>query len=188
MLKAIEVVELACALPVTMQGNGLMDVSTGYDTVSYREPLGVFAGIVPFNFPAMIPMGWMIPLAVTTGNTFVLKAASWAPQTAIRMTELLAEAGLPKGVVNTVTCSRSEAEILLTHPDVCGVSFVGSTATGRHIYTTATGAGKRVQCLTEAKNHAIVYATPNPAHGRTHHQFGLRLRRSALHGAAGRVR
>ena len=155
-LKAIEVVELACALPVTMQGDSLMNVSTGYDTVSYREPLGVFAGIVPFNFPAMIPMGWMVPLAVTTGNTFVLKAASWAPQTALRMTQLLAEAGLPKGVLNTVTCSRSEAEILLSHPDVRGVSFVGSTATGKHVYSTATSAGKRVQCLTEAKNHALV--------------------------------
>ncbi len=155
-LKAIEVVELACALPVTMEGNSLMSVSRGYDTVTYREPVGVFAGIVPFNFPAMIPMGWMIPLAVTTGNTFVLKAASWTPQTALRMTELLFEAGLPKGVLNTVTCSRSESEILLTHPDVRGVSFVGSTATGRHIYASATGAGKRAQCLTEAKNHAIV--------------------------------
>ncbi len=155
-LKAIEVVELACALPVTLQGDSLMNVSTGYDTVSYREPLGVFAGIAPFNFPAMIPMGWMIPLAVTTGNTFVLKAASWSPQTAIRMTELLAEAGLPKGVLNTVTCSRSEAEILLTHPGIRGVSFVGSTATGKHVYATAAAAGKRVQCLTEAKNHALV--------------------------------
>jgi malonate-semialdehyde dehydrogenase (acetylating)/methylmalonate-semialdehyde dehydrogenase len=155
-LKAIEVVELACALPVTLQGDSLMDVSTGYDTVSYREPLGVFVGIAPFNFPAMIPMGWMVPLAVTTGNTFVLKAGSLSPQTALRMTELLAEAGLPKGVLNTVTCSRAAAEILLTHPDVRGVSFVGSTATGKHVYTTASAAGKRVQCLTEAKNHAIV--------------------------------
>ena len=155
-LKAIEVVELACTLPVTMQGDSLMNVSKGFDTVSYREPLGVFAGIVPFNFPAMIPMGWMIPLAVTTGNTFVLKAASWSPQTVLRMTQLLAEAGLPKGVLNTVTCSRNEAEILLTHPDVRGVSFVGSTRTGQHVYATATAAGKRVQCLTEAKNHALV--------------------------------
>jgi malonate-semialdehyde dehydrogenase (acetylating)/methylmalonate-semialdehyde dehydrogenase len=155
-LKAIEVVELACALPVTMQGDGLMNVSTGYDTVSYREPLGVFAGIVPFNFPAMIPMGWMVPLAVTTGNTFVLKAASWSPQTVLRMTQLLAEAGLPKGVLNTLTCSRNEAEILLTHPDVRGVSFVGSTATGKHVYSTAAAAGKRAQALTEAKNHALV--------------------------------
>jgi malonate-semialdehyde dehydrogenase (acetylating)/methylmalonate-semialdehyde dehydrogenase len=155
-LKAIEVVELACALPVTMQGDSLMNVSTGYDTVSYREPLGVFAGIVPFNFPAMIPMGWMVPLAVTTGNTFVLKAASWSPQTVLRMTELLAQAGLPKGVLNTLTCTRNEAEILLTHPDVRGVSFVGSTPTGKHVYSTATGAGKRAQCLTEAKNHTLV--------------------------------
>ena len=155
-LKAIEVVELACALPVTMQGDSLMNVSTGYDTVSYREPLGVFAGIVPFNFPAMIPMGWMVPLAVTTGNTFVLKAASWSPQTALRMTQLLSDAGLPPGVLNTVTCSRTEAEILLDHRDVRGVSFVGSTPTGKHVYATASAAGKRVQCLTEAKNHAIV--------------------------------
>jgi malonate-semialdehyde dehydrogenase (acetylating)/methylmalonate-semialdehyde dehydrogenase len=155
-LKAIEVVELACALPVTMQGDGLMNVSTGYDTVSYREPLGVFAGIVPFNFPAMIPMGWMVPVAVATGNTFVLKAASWSPQTVLRMTQLLAEAGLPKGVLNTLTCSRQEAEILLTHPDVRGVSFVGSTATGKHVYSTAAAAGKRAQALTEAKNHALV--------------------------------
>ena len=155
-LKAIEVVELACALPVTMQGDSLMNVSTGYDTVSYREPLGVFAGIVPFNFPAMIPMGWMVPLAVTTGNTFVLKAASWSPQTALRMTQLLAEAGLPAGVLNTLTCSRHEAEILLTHPEVRGVSFVGSTATGKHVYSTAAAAGKRAQALTEAKNHALV--------------------------------
>ena len=155
-LKAIEVVELACALPVTMQGDSLMNVAKRYDTVSYREPLGVFVGIVPFNFPAMIPMGWMVPLAITTGNTFVLKAASWSPQTVLRMTELLREAGLPKGVLNTLTCSRHEAEILLTHPAVRGVSFVGSTGTGLHVYRTASAAGKRVQCLTEAKNHAVV--------------------------------
>jgi len=155
-LKAIEVTELACALPVTMQGDSLMNVSTGYDTVSYREPLGVFAGIVPFNFPAMIPFGWMIPLAVTTGNTFVLKAASMVPQTGMRMAELLIEAGLPKGVLNLVTCSRHEAEILLRHPEVRGVSFVGSTKVGMHVYSTASAHGKRVQCLTEAKNHALV--------------------------------
>jgi malonate-semialdehyde dehydrogenase (acetylating)/methylmalonate-semialdehyde dehydrogenase len=118
--------------------------------------LGVFAAIVPFNFPAMIPFGWMIPFAVTTGNTVVLKAASMVPQTAIRMLELLQEAGLPKGVVNLVTCSRVEADSLLTHPAVCGVSFVGSTQVGLHIYRTAAAAGKRVQALTEAKNHALV--------------------------------
>ena len=155
-LKAIEVVELACALPVTMQGDSLMNVSTGFDTVTYREPLGVFVGIAPWNFPAMIPMGWMMPLAVTTGNTFVLKAASYVPQTSMRMAQLAAECGLPAGVLNVVTCSRHEAERLLTHPDVRGVSFVGSRDVGLHVYRTATSAGKRVQSLTEAKNHALV--------------------------------
>jgi malonate-semialdehyde dehydrogenase (acetylating)/methylmalonate-semialdehyde dehydrogenase len=155
-LKAIEVVELACALPVTMQGDSLMNVSRGFDTVTYREPLGVFVGIAPWNFPAMIPMGWMTPLAITTGNTFVLKAASFVPQTSMRIAELLMDAGLPPGVFNLVTCSRHEAERLLTHPDVRGISFVGSRAVGKHVYATATAAGKRVQALTEAKNHALV--------------------------------
>jgi malonate-semialdehyde dehydrogenase (acetylating)/methylmalonate-semialdehyde dehydrogenase len=155
-LKAIEVVECACATPYLMQGGTIMNVSSGYDTVSFREPLGVFVGIVPFNFPAMIPFGWMIPFAITTGNTFVLKAASLVPQTAMRMLELLQQAGLPNGVVNLVTCSRQEADLLLAHPDVRGVSFVGSTSVGLHIYKTAAANGKRVQALTEAKNHAVV--------------------------------
>lgn len=154
--KAIEVVELACAAPVTMQGRSAMNTSTGYDTVSYHEPLGVFVGIAPFNFPAMIPMGWMIPLAVTTGNTYVLKAASMVPQTAMRMVELLSEAGLPKGVVNLVTASRHEAELLLRHPMVRGVTLVGSKKVGLHVYQTAAAEGKRVQSLTEAKNHALI--------------------------------
>jgi len=154
--KAIEVVELACAAPVTLQGRSQMNTSTGYDTVSYREPLGVFVGIAPFNFPAMIPMGWMIPLAITTGNTYVLKAASMVPQTAMRMVELLSEAGLPKGVVNLVTASRHEAESLLRHPIVRGVTLVGSKKIGLHIYQTAAAEGKRVQSLTEAKNHALI--------------------------------
>jgi malonate-semialdehyde dehydrogenase (acetylating)/methylmalonate-semialdehyde dehydrogenase len=155
-LKAIEVVELACATPVTMMGTSLMQVSDGYDTVSYREPIGVFVGIAPWNFPAMIPMGWMMPLGVVTGNTYILKAASLVPQTSMRMAELLVEAGLPKGVFNLVTCSRNEAEILLKHPDVSGITFVGSMKIGRHVYATAAAHGKRVQSLTEAKNHALV--------------------------------
>ncbi|GHU05582.1 methylmalonate-semialdehyde dehydrogenase (acylating) [Betaproteobacteria bacterium] len=155
-LKAIEVVECACATHYLMQGDTCMNVSSGYDTVSYREPLGVFVGIAPYNFPAMIPMGWMIPFAITTGNTFVLKAASMVPQTSMRMLELLIEAGLPKGVVNLVTCSRVEADSLLSNPQVKGVTFVGSTSVGRHIYQTAAAAGKRVQALCEAKNHALV--------------------------------
>lgn len=155
-LKAIEVVEMACAAPITMQGHSLMQVSRGFDTVSYREPLGVFAGIAPFNFPAMIPFGWMIPLCIATGNTFVLKAASMVPSTGMRMLELLYQAGLPAGVVNLVTCTRKEADSLLTHPDIRGISFVGSNKIGMHVYQTAAAAGKRVQCLTEAKNHGLV--------------------------------
>ena len=155
-LKAIEVVECACSTHYLMQGDTCMNVSHGYDTVSFREPLGVFAAIAPYNFPAMIPMGWMIPFAITTGNTVVLKAASMVPQTASRMLELLIEAGLPKGVVNLVTCSRVEADSLLVNPAIKGVAFVGSTSVGLHIYKTAAANGKRVQALTEAKNHALV--------------------------------
>jgi malonate-semialdehyde dehydrogenase (acetylating)/methylmalonate-semialdehyde dehydrogenase len=155
-LKAIEVVELACGTPSLMMGESLMDTSVAYDTVMYREPLGVFVGLVPWNFPAMIPFGWMVPLCIATGNTIVLKASSTTPMTALRMVELIHEAGLPKGVVNVVTCSRNEAEIFLKHPDVKGITFVGSTSVGKHIYSTAAAHGKRVQALCEAKNHCLV--------------------------------
>lgn len=155
-LKAVEGTEIACSAPVLMQGDALMEVSRGHDTVMYREPLGVFAGIAPYNFPAMIPFGWMIPMCIATGNTMVLKAASLVPQTAMRLLELLIEAGLPAGVVNLVTCSRTEANLLMAHPDVRGISYVGSTSVGLHIYSTAAAHGKRVQALTEAKNHALV--------------------------------
>jgi malonate-semialdehyde dehydrogenase (acetylating)/methylmalonate-semialdehyde dehydrogenase len=133
-----------------------MNISRGYDTVLYNHPVGVFGGIAPWNFPSMIPMGWMAPLCIATGNTFVLKAASFVPQVALRIAELWVEAGLPPGVLNIVTAGRNEAEILLEHPDIVGVSFVGSTKIGRHIYATAAANGKRVQALTEAKNHALV--------------------------------
>jgi len=139
-----------------MMGESLMDASAGYDTILYREPLGVFAGIVPFNFPAMIPMGWMTPVCIACGNTIVLKAATFTPQTCMRIAELYKEAGLPAGVLNVVTCSRNEAEILLKHEDIKGISFVGSTSVGMHIYSTAAVHGKRVQALCEAKNHALV--------------------------------
>ena len=155
-LKVREVVEFACGIPTLMMGESLMNASAGFDTVLYREPVGVFAGIAPFNFPAMIPMGWMMPLCVAAGNTLVLKAASMTPMTAMRCAELLQEAGLPAGVVNIVTCSRNEAELFLKHPDVKGVSFVGSTSVGMHVYATAAAHGKRVQALCEAKNHALV--------------------------------
>lgn len=155
-LKAKEGTEQALAATSLMMGESLLDASKGYDTVSYREPLGVFAGIVPFNFPAMIPMGWMTPICIACGNTIVLKAATFTPQTCMRIVELYKEAGLPDGVINIVTCSRHEAEILLTHPDVKGITFVGSTEVGMHIYSTASAEGKRVQALCEAKNHALV--------------------------------
>jgi len=155
-LKVTEVVEFACGIPHLMKGPALMDCTRGYDTTQFMEPMGVFAGIAPWNFPAMIPMGWMAPLCIATGNTMVLKAASFVPQSSMRILELWQEAGLPKGVLNLVTCGRNEAEILLKHPEIKGISFVGSTSVGLHIYATAAAAGKRVQALTEAKNHALV--------------------------------
>jgi len=155
-LKAIEVIECAVATPYLMQGDSFMNITAGHDTVLYREPLGVFAGIVPFNFPAMIPWGWMIPFCITTGNTIVLKAASQTPMTAMMILELAIEAGLPEGVVNIITCNRKEADLLLEHPDVKGITFVGSTEVGKYVYSTAAKHGKRVQCLTEAKNHALI--------------------------------
>ena len=156
LLKAKEGTEQAIAAPNLMLGESLMDTSTGVDTVLYREPVGVFSGIAPFNFPAMIPMGWMFPMCMAAGNTMVLKAASWTPMTCLRIAELYQQAGLPDGVLNIVTCSRREAELFLSHPDVKGVSFVGSTGVGRHIYAEAAKYGKRVQALCEAKNHALV--------------------------------
>jgi malonate-semialdehyde dehydrogenase (acetylating)/methylmalonate-semialdehyde dehydrogenase len=157
-IKIIEGCEVGVSVPMTMKGESLMNVSTGHDTVSYREPLGVFAGIAPFNFPGMIPFGWMLPLCIVTGNTLVLKLASMVPTTGMRLMELLIEAGLPEGVVNVVTCSRVEAEIMMTHPLVRGVSFVGSTSVGKHVYSLAAAHGKRVQAQTEAKNHGLVLA------------------------------
>lgn len=156
-LKAIEPTEHACGLPTLIQGDASFQVTTGFDTVTYRFPLGVVAGIVPFNFPAMIPWGWMVPLAIATGNTVVLKAASQTPLTSMRITELFyEEGGFPKGVVNLVTCSRQEAEIFLTDPRIKAVTFVGTTGVGRHIYSVASANGKRVQAQCEAKNHALV--------------------------------
>ncbi len=154
--KALEMTELAVTAPVQLMGDSLMNTSAGYDTTTYREPLGVFAGIAPWNFPAMIPVGWMAPLCIVCGNTFVLKPASSTPMTSLKFADLYREAGFPDGVFNVVPCSRTEAEILLTHPDVKGITFVGSTGVGKHVYETAAAHGKRVQCLCEAKNHALV--------------------------------
>lgn len=157
--KAIEPTEEACAIPALLQGSACMQVTTGYDTSSYRMPLGVVAGIVPMNFPAMIPWGWMVPLAIACGNTVVLKANSQTPLTSMRMAELFyQEAGFPKGVVNLVTANRKDAEILLTDPRVKAVTFVGTTEIGKHVYALAAAHGKRVQAQCEAKNHALILA------------------------------
>ena len=155
--KAIEPTELACGIPFISQGSASLQVTTGFDTATYRMPLGVVAGIVPFNFPAMIPWGWMVPLAIATGNTVVLKAASQTPLTSMRIMDLFyTEGGFPKGVVNLVTCSRKEADIFLTDPRLKAVTFVGTTGTGKYIYSAASANGKRIQAQTEAKNHALV--------------------------------
>ena len=154
--KAIEGTELATQAPSLMMGESLMDASTGFDTVKYREAIGVFAGIVPVNFPAMIPFGWMVPVCVACGNTIVLKAASLTPRTAMRIAELYVEAGIPKGVVNIVTCSRKEVNTILDHPDVKGVTFVGSTPVGLKVSERAAASGKRCQALCQAKNHALI--------------------------------
>lgn len=155
-LKAKEGVEIACGMPSLSLGESMVNASSGYDTMLIREPVGVFAGIVPFNFPAMIPMGWMTPMCIAAGNTIVIKAASLTPMTCMRIAELYQEAGLPNGVINIITCSRKEADLLMEHPDVKGISFVGSTQIGLHIYEKAAKNGKRVQALCEAKNHALV--------------------------------
>ena len=156
-LKAIEPTEHACSLPTLLQGDASLQVTTGFDTATYRMPLGVVAGIVPFNFPAMIPWGWMVPLAIACGNTVVLKAASQTPLTAMRILELFyEEGGFPKGVVNLVTCSRNEADIFTRDPRIKAITFVGTTAVGKSIYSRASANGKRVQAQCEAKNHALV--------------------------------
>ncbi|NCA66847.1 MAG: CoA-acylating methylmalonate-semialdehyde dehydrogenase [Clostridia bacterium] len=155
-LKAIEGTEHAISAPALMMGESLMNISKGYDTVTYREPLGVFVGICPFNFPAMIPMGWMVPMCLVTGNTMIVKASGATPMSALRIAELYKQAGLPSGVLSVISCDREVTNELLVNDDIAGISFVGSTAVGSYIYKTAAAAGKRVQALCEAKNHALV--------------------------------
>ncbi|MDR0474397.1 MAG: CoA-acylating methylmalonate-semialdehyde dehydrogenase, partial [Treponema sp.] len=155
-LKAKEATEHAIAAPELLMGESMMQATPGFDSVMYRESLGVFAGIAPFNFPAMIPMGWMAPLCIACGNTIVIKASSATPQSALRIAEMYKKAGLPDGVLNIITCGRNEVNHCIVHKEVKGVSFVGSTNTGLHIYSAAASAGKRVQALCEAKNHALV--------------------------------
>jgi malonate-semialdehyde dehydrogenase (acetylating) / methylmalonate-semialdehyde dehydrogenase len=155
-MKVNEVIEFACGAPHIMKGEALMNVSAGYDTTRYNHPVGVFVGISPFNFPGMIPHGWMAPICIATGNAMILKPPNFDPQTSMRILELWQEAGLPDGVLNLITADAAESEIFLRHPNIKGVTFVGSNRVGEHIYATAAASGKRVQALMSAKNHALV--------------------------------
>jgi malonate-semialdehyde dehydrogenase (acetylating) / methylmalonate-semialdehyde dehydrogenase len=153
--RGLEVVEFACGIPHLLKGGFSENVSTGVDAYSIRQPLGVVAGITPFNFPAMVPM-WMFPIAIACGNTFVLKPSEKDPSASVLLASLLAEAGLPDGVFNVVHGSKEAVDALLTHPDVRAVSFVGSTPVARYVSEVGTAAGKRVQALGGAKNHMVV--------------------------------
>ena len=153
--RGIEVVDFACGLGHLLKGERAQDVSTGVDAYSVRQPLGVVAGITPFNFPAMVPM-WMFPVAIACGNTFVLKPSEKDPSVSIRTAELFAEAGLPPGVLTILQGDATAVDGLLKHPDIGAVSFVGSTPIARHVYETGTATGKRVQALGGAKNHMVV--------------------------------
>ncbi|WP_372594919.1 CoA-acylating methylmalonate-semialdehyde dehydrogenase [Actinotalea sp.] len=155
--RGLEVVEFACGIPQLLKGEFSEQAATGIDVYSFRQPVGVVAGITPFNFPVMIPL-WMSPVAIATGNTFVLKPAGRDPGAGMLIAELWKEAGLPDGVFNVVHGDRSVIGRLLTHPDVAAVSFVGSTPTAKLIHETATKNGKRCQALGAAKNQGIVLA------------------------------
>jgi malonate-semialdehyde dehydrogenase (acetylating)/methylmalonate-semialdehyde dehydrogenase len=153
--RGIEVVEFACGIPHLMRGEVTEQVGRGIDSWSLRQPVGVCAGITPFNFPAMVPM-WMFPVALACGNSFVLKPSERDPSPGYRIAELLLEAGLPPGVFNVVNGDKEAVDALLAHPDLDAVSFVGSTAIASYIYATAAQNGKRVQALGGAKNHMVV--------------------------------
>jgi malonate-semialdehyde dehydrogenase (acetylating)/methylmalonate-semialdehyde dehydrogenase len=153
--RGLEVLEFACGIPHLLKGGYSEAASTGIDVYSIRQPLGVVAGITPFNFPAMVPM-WMFPIAIACGNTFVLKPSEKDPSAALKVAELFSEAGLPDGVMNVVHGDKEAVDRLLTHPDVKAISFVGSTPIASYVYETGTSHGKRVQALGGAKNHMVV--------------------------------
>ncbi|SFU97506.1 CoA-acylating methylmalonate-semialdehyde dehydrogenase [Halomonas korlensis] len=153
--RGLEVVEFACGIPHLQKGEHSMNVGTGVDSYSMMQPLGVCAGISPFNFPAMVPM-WMFPIALACGNTFVMKPSEKDPSTSMRLAELLKEAGLPDGVFNVVNGDKESVDVLLTDERVQAVSFVGSTPIAEYIYATASAHGKRVQALGGAKNHMVI--------------------------------
>ena len=153
--RGLEVVEFACGIPQLLKGEFTENVGTNVDSWSVRQPLGVVAGITPFNFPAMVPM-WMFPLAIACGNTFVLKPSERDPSAPLFLAELLREAGAPEGVLNVVNGDKEAVDAILDHPDVMAVSFVGSTPIAQYIYSRGTANAKRVQALGGAKNHMVV--------------------------------
>jgi malonate-semialdehyde dehydrogenase (acetylating) / methylmalonate-semialdehyde dehydrogenase len=153
--RGLEVIEFACGLPHLIKGEFSENVSTDVDSYSIRQPLGVVAGITPFNFPAMVPM-WMFPIAIAAGNAFILKPSEKDPSASIFCAQLLAEAGLPAGVFSVVHGDKVAVDAILTHPGIAAVSFVGSTPIARYIYESGTRQGKRVQALGGAKNHMVV--------------------------------
>lgn len=153
--RGIENVEVACGIPTLMQGYNLEDVAAGIDEIMIRQPLGVTAAITPFNFPAMIPL-WFLPYAIACGNTFILKPSERVPLTARLLVDLLHRTGLPKGVVNLVVGAKPAVDVLLSHPLVRAISFVGSTPVARYVYAEGSAHGKRVQCQGGAKNYVVV--------------------------------
>ena len=160
--RGIEVVDFACGAPTLLQGRTLRDVSAGVDQDLYRYPVGVCAGIPPFNFPVMIPL-WMFPLSVVAGNVFILKPSERTPLGGTRLAELFLEAGFPAGVLNIVHGAATTVDALLEHPGISAISFVGSATVARHVYTEAAARGKRVQALGGAKNHIVVMPDADPA-------------------------
>jgi malonate-semialdehyde dehydrogenase (acetylating)/methylmalonate-semialdehyde dehydrogenase len=162
--RMIEMVECACAIPTTMQGRNLENVATNVDAETIRQPVGVCAAIVPFNFPAMVPF-WFLPFAIACGNTFVLKPSEQVPLTQNRVFELIDDLDLPPGVVNLVNGDREVVDAILDHPGIDAVSFVGSARVARHVYERAAAHGKRVQALGGAKNHMVVM--PDAVVGKT---------------------
>ena len=163
LFRGLEVVEHACSIGSLQLGEFAENVAGGVDTYTIRQPIGVCAGITPFNFPAMIPL-WMFPMAIVCGNTFVLKPSEQDPLTPMLLAELALEAGVPAGVLNVIHGGKRAVDALCTHPDIVAVSFVGSTAVGTHVYNLASQHGKRVQCMMGAKNHAVVMPDASKEH------------------------
>ena len=153
--RAIDNIDMAIGVPTTMQGRSLEDIAAGIDCYTYRQPLGVFAAITPFNFPAMVPM-WFLPHAIACGNTFVVKPSERVPLSQQRIFEILHDCGLPEGVVNLVHGGKDAVDAILDHPGIAGVSFVGSSPVAHHVYRRAAEHGKRVQALGGAKNFTLI--------------------------------